>query len=296
MRLWGEKRKEFCYAGDWSICINLNNGDITKCFCEDKIGNIFEDKKIRFKAVGNHCKAPYCYAGHAFLALGCCPSVDYGRFDTLRDRENSKWLQKEMKSFMHQKLKDNNKEYSFFKKYIMNIKWNIKKPSIKRIEKETLYSLSYSNAFLTTIMEGRRNMELYYKNNLNRVKWLYNDYCANAHADDYITIEALDKKNPFSKGTEIWLIGLIVNDLYCPIDNVYHEKWLKNKNMLGWRFYDIDDDIKKSIKIGVPTSDNIKVVFDSNKWRGKVKITWGSKNKIVDTYNSKTTGVKIVKL
>ena len=122
-KIWQIKRNEFCYAGNWSFCVDLKTGDITKCFGDKVIGNIYEyDKEIKYECVGCNCKYPYCYAGHAFLALGVIPEVSIGTFDELRDRPIAGWLSEEMKNIMSQKLENNNEKYGSLKKYLINQK------------------------------------------------------------------------------------------------------------------------------------------------------------------------------
>lgn len=130
--IFSKKRNEFCYAGDWSVYINLVTGDMSQCYCERKIDNIYKNisKKLNFCAVGNRCKEAHCYNGHSFIALGDIPELEAPTLAELRNRKDNKgneWLNKDMKEFMSQKLKDNNKEYSSYKKKIVMLKNNISK-------------------------------------------------------------------------------------------------------------------------------------------------------------------------
>lgn len=123
-----KKRKEFCYAGDWSIYVNLGTGSLTQCYCGVELDNIYRDitKPLRFNAIGYECTQPHCYNGHAFLALGVIPELNAPKYSELRNRYNDKgeeWLTKDMKLFISQKLKDNNEEYLEIQKeanYIRN--------------------------------------------------------------------------------------------------------------------------------------------------------------------------------
>ncbi|MDD6795968.1 MAG: radical SAM protein [Clostridiaceae bacterium] len=112
-----KKRKEFCYAGEWSTYIDLVTGRMTQCYCESEIDNIFKDinKPLKFTPVGNKCKQPHCYNGHSFLALGDIPQLNAPTLADLRNRKCSngdEWLNSKMKNFMSQKLVENNIEYS----------------------------------------------------------------------------------------------------------------------------------------------------------------------------------------
>lgn len=115
------KRKEFCYAGEWSFSLNLQTGDYRKCTYEDKIGNIYEqiDKPLHFSAVGCGCKMPHCYNSHAYLVLGLIPELSAPTMADIRNRvcsDGSEWLQPCMKEIMGQKLSDNNQKYGWGKK------------------------------------------------------------------------------------------------------------------------------------------------------------------------------------
>ena len=125
MSIFEIKRKEFCYAGDWSFYLNLATGIMTQCYCSYYSQNIFEDPKkpIRFKAIGNNCNQHHCYNGHAFLVLGNIPELKAPTYGEIRNRtcaDGSEWLKPEMKHFMSTRLYQSNKEYSPFEKFLTN--------------------------------------------------------------------------------------------------------------------------------------------------------------------------------
>ena len=126
-----KKRKEFCYAGDWSIYLNLSNGDIKQCYCGRVIDNIFKnvEKQIKFEAIGSNCKLPHCYNGHAFLTLGDIPELKTPTYFSLRDRisnDGTHFVTKKMADFLSQKLYDNNKEYTKKEKDKINRMYKLK--------------------------------------------------------------------------------------------------------------------------------------------------------------------------
>lgn len=115
------KRKEFCYAGDWSFYLNLLTGEMSQCYKSYKQQNIFQDitKPIKFRAIGHNCGEHHCYNGHSFLTLGDIPQLKAPTYASLRNRvcnDGTEWLQPEMKAFMSSKLMESNKEYSIWKK------------------------------------------------------------------------------------------------------------------------------------------------------------------------------------
>lgn len=113
MKIFGQKRREFCYAGQWSFRVNLATGETTQCYCTYFKQNIFKDldKPIIFRPIGNNCKQAHCYNGHAFLVLGLIPELETPTYGEIRNRvckDNSEWLQPAMKSFMDTRLYQSN--------------------------------------------------------------------------------------------------------------------------------------------------------------------------------------------
>lgn len=129
-----KKRREFCYAGDWTLYLDLMSGQLKQCYCGREIDNIYVnvDMPLRLEAVGTKCTLPHCYNGHAFLTLGAIPEFVSPTYADMRDRKSSDgkcWLQPDMKAFMSQKLVDNNEEYSEVRKIISDFR-NMSVPSI----------------------------------------------------------------------------------------------------------------------------------------------------------------------
>ncbi len=111
------KRKEFCYAGDWSGTLDLGTGLLKKCYNEHGGINIFEDidKPIPFKAVGNNCKSKYCVNSSHFMSLGVIPEIETPSYACLRNRiceDGSEWMSSTMKAFLSTKLSESNEEYT----------------------------------------------------------------------------------------------------------------------------------------------------------------------------------------
>ena len=61
--VFSQKRTEFCYAGDWTLFLDMGSGILHQCYCSLFNQNIFEDvsKPIKFKAIGHFCQQPHCY-------------------------------------------------------------------------------------------------------------------------------------------------------------------------------------------------------------------------------------------
>jgi hypothetical protein len=104
------RRKEFCYAGDWSGVLNLSNGQLRQCYTSPRYINIFEDprKPLKFEAVGS-CGSLYCINSSHFLSLGCIPALETPAYGSLRNRGGYTDI---MKVFLDGKLINSNKVYS----------------------------------------------------------------------------------------------------------------------------------------------------------------------------------------
>ena len=144
-QLFGVKRTEFCYAGQWSMYVNFATGEARQCYCGSPLGNLFADptKPVRTEAIGK-CLLPHCYNGHALLSLGLIPDLPASGYGDLRDRERtdgSHWLQPKLKAFFNTKLKDGNPrmrvmdEKLYFVKRRMKAKAKQAKRKVKRFLK-----------------------------------------------------------------------------------------------------------------------------------------------------------------
>lgn len=125
LSVFGKKRREFCYAGDWAAYLNLGTGEMTQCNCALTRQNIFThiEKPIQFKPIGHFCRLPHCYNAHVWLTLGCIPELKTPTYADMRNRccaDGTEWLKPQMKAFLSQKLADNNKPYSSVRRIIFD--------------------------------------------------------------------------------------------------------------------------------------------------------------------------------
>lgn len=131
MSTFNVKRKEYCYAGCWSLWVNAGNGITTQCYASQYTQNIFEDisKPITFLAVGNKCSQPHCHNAHALLTLGVIPEMATPYYSEMRDRkvQDGSWLNEEMKEFLSHKLVEENKQFTQKEKRKNDIKCKIEK-------------------------------------------------------------------------------------------------------------------------------------------------------------------------
>ena len=132
------KRKEFCYAGDWSFKLYLHTGVLKSCYDSRSTQNIFKTPSlpIKFRAVGNNCKSQYCVNSTHFMSLGIIPEIVTPSYAELRNRPDANWYTPKMRAFLGGKLSDANREYGRFKKLIANaaeyLRW-LAKSNVLRI-------------------------------------------------------------------------------------------------------------------------------------------------------------------
>ena len=131
MGLFDVKRKEFCYAGAWTLRVNLYSGEASPCYAQPYKENIFDDpsKPIKFIPVGCHCAMPFCINGHAHMSLGVIPEYEAPTFEQIRNRtreDGSEWFSADCKEFFSGKLYDTNEQFSAGKKLYYNLTWYLR--------------------------------------------------------------------------------------------------------------------------------------------------------------------------
>jgi len=131
--IFEKKRKEFCYAGDWSFYLNLLTGEMSQCYKSYYNQNIFDDlsKPIVFRAIGANCKEHHCYNGHLWIALGDIPTLQSPTYAEMRNRvcaDGTEWLSEDMRNFMSSKLYESNRQYNYVKRLCTNFRY--RHPSI----------------------------------------------------------------------------------------------------------------------------------------------------------------------
>jgi hypothetical protein len=147
------KRNEYCYAGMYTLFVNLENGETKQCYIGDYRQNIFKnfEKPIRFIPIGR-CRQPHCYNGHALLTFGNIPhkftNLKYG--DDIRDRikdDGGHWLKPKLLAFFNSRLEETNGEISLAEKRLNRIISKISKiTSIpKRVMRKVLIHLPHKN-------------------------------------------------------------------------------------------------------------------------------------------------------
>ena len=106
------KRKEFCYAGAWSLFVNLYTGEAQPCYWQPYNQNIFDlSRPILFDPVGHGCTRPYCINAHAHLTWGLIPELNVPDYAAIRNRQmenGEEWLNDKCRDFFSTKLYNTN--------------------------------------------------------------------------------------------------------------------------------------------------------------------------------------------
>ena len=140
--IFGKKQVSFCYAGKWSIYIDLTTGNATPCYFGKSFGDVFADPNHPFpeKPVG-HCCISHCYNGHALMTLGLIPGKYKTKYGDIRDRtreDGGHWLQPELKAFFNTKLEESNEQISNPQKIKCRVDTNINylKMQVNKVSKK----------------------------------------------------------------------------------------------------------------------------------------------------------------
>ena len=157
LEMLSKKRTEFCYAGAWSMFVNMYTGESQPCYWQPYNQNIFAnpDKPIKFDPVGHSCTQPFCVNAHAHMTWGLIPELKTPTYCTMRNREiesGGSWLNEECTEFFSSKLSESNEEYSGIKK--------------------ALYSIVYPFRMLTWFLgDGKNNYARVKKHATRKIRW-----------------------------------------------------------------------------------------------------------------------------
>lgn len=123
--IFGVRQVNMCYAGAWSLYVNLCNGEATQCYCGKVLGNIFSDPNATIPSTPiMKCPLAHCYNGHMLLTLGLIPQKaitqrinttnipGYGDIRNRQRADGTEWLQPELKAFFNSRLEESNAELS----------------------------------------------------------------------------------------------------------------------------------------------------------------------------------------
>ncbi len=134
--IFGVHQNDFCYAGKWSLYINLCSGHARACYCGHTFGDVFKDpsKPLPGDPIGR-CNTAHCYNGHALLTLGLIPHATDVRYGDIRNRvraDGSEWLQPELRDFFNTQCVESNREYTKIEQDISLFRTRVKNKLLKR--------------------------------------------------------------------------------------------------------------------------------------------------------------------
>lgn len=84
-------QKHFCYTGEWNFVLNLENGDVQKCFYAPVEQNIFKDikSKIKYEPIGHNCPKPNCALNYNWHGMGIIPELNIMTYSKMLARKNT---------------------------------------------------------------------------------------------------------------------------------------------------------------------------------------------------------------
>lgn len=145
--IFAKKQECFCYAGSWSLYVNLCTGIAIPCYFGKSLGDVFAnpDQPLPERPVGK-CQIAHCYNGHALLTMGLIPGTTNVRYGDIRDRtktDGTHWLQPELKEFFNSQLCESNEQLNYFEKKAFLLKRTLSDPQTPNIIKRLPKSITY---------------------------------------------------------------------------------------------------------------------------------------------------------
>lgn len=117
--VFGVRQTQFCYAGLWSVYINIATGYAVSCYGSYSLGNVFRNPERPFPVrPAGRCKLAHCYNAHVFLTWGCIPGSTSVTYGDVRNRRTTHrggghdWMQPGLLSFFNTKLEQSNERLS----------------------------------------------------------------------------------------------------------------------------------------------------------------------------------------
>lgn len=277
-----KKYKGFCYAGEWTAAINLENGEIKQCYYEPVIDNLYKniDKPILWAPVGNQCRSEYCYACHAFLTLGDMPGLKlkYTYSDT-RDRDGI-WLEPDMKAFMSQRLWENNKQYGWMRKRKIDQKNKAAAQGEYEIPQQFAKNLiiqmkneKEKNSYV--LLEARHRAKMMYQRVPKELTWIKHSYHGTSMrggVKNKLQIYALEEQDPQAVGNEIGIVGVIADNVWYDAIDLFEPVWIVKNRMLFWNGY--SGLTVKKISGFMPDSKKLVLILEKNRWRGMCMVEY----------------------
>ena len=131
------------------------------------------------------------------------------------------------------------------------------------------------------------------------LNWMENIYSGmpvyKAANGKVIKITAAGEHSSLAEGDEIWIVGLMIGGVWYDATDIFKPTWLKRMRMVGWRFWD-NQSISNEVSGKVPSSGDVILILEANRWRGKCKIQFDEKVWEIDTYTNCDDDIMYVSL
>lgn len=103
----------FCYAGEWSFCVDLKSGGMVKCHgCKPEINFYKNLKKMpKLLPIGNNCQIANCALQYNFVTEGIIPEIE-GLTTYGQALGRPELINEEVRNLLDFKFTDFNKQYS----------------------------------------------------------------------------------------------------------------------------------------------------------------------------------------
>lgn len=287
LQIMEEQYRGFCYAGDWAFTVHLETGEIRQCFSERIIDYLYAhlDEKLNLCAVGSHCHAKYCYVCHSFLTLGVIPELNIQyRFRDMRDREG-KWLTPKMREFLSQRLFENNHLYSEFETDQVNKRNKDYELSVYEdpdlfLRRTITEMKNYAEKENYVLLEARQKANIVYRELPECLQWLIYPMGGPVDTPKDIFICTDGKQDSMAQGNEIGIVGVLADQIWYDACDLFEDSWIQENRTCRWRSWD-NKGISNTIAGSLPKAENIRLVLESNRWRGICRISYQG-NEIVE--------------
>ncbi|MBE5812128.1 MAG: radical SAM protein [Clostridiales bacterium] len=109
MNTFSRKVNECCYSGKLAYFLNLQSGNLKKCYSSKVLQNVFEEieEPLVEEIIGCDCQEAHCFNSHIFMTLGVIPELEAPYYEKLRNRkclDGSEWIKGKFKEFISQRI------------------------------------------------------------------------------------------------------------------------------------------------------------------------------------------------
>ena len=112
-------------------------------------------------------------------------------------------------------------------------------------------------------------------------------------APDEIIITAKGEHDEAAEGEEIWLLGVSIDNVFYPAEDLFDTGWLLNNGAIGWKKYDRPigmENIPQQIRGHIPSGNSRELIFEANRWRGLAQIEFLGESSEVNCFLSQDHG------